>query len=126
MNIYEVEAPAVGLRIQEIRYRPSGQGNPRGREDMLESSGTEQLPEKRGRPAEVVLRRQGSPAGQQESLESRWGIESAVTEQGQGPGSLKGRLVMQGGSCRGHCEARGVIMAREPGWALGSGHTVGA
>lgn len=56
-------------------------------------------------------------AGQQES---RVGRESVVTEQGQGPGSLKGRLVRQGGSCKGCCEARFVILAREPGWALGS------
>lgn len=40
-------------------------------------------------------------AGQQES---RVGRESVVTEQGQGPGSLKGRLVRQGGSMRAAVE----------------------
>lgn len=62
--------------------------------------------------------------GHQDSLEVDEGL--AVPEQGQGPGSLKGRLVRQGGSCRGCSEARVVTVAREPGWVLGSGHTVGA
>jgi hypothetical protein len=68
MNIYEAKAPAIGLPIEQIRYRPSGQGNPRGWEAMLENSGRESS---YGADLQKWYWEGRVSCGQQESLESR-------------------------------------------------------
>lgn len=66
MNIYEVKSTSNRVADKTDKVRPSGQGNPRGREDTLENQGQRNY---HGWTCTSGAEKAGSPARQQENLE---------------------------------------------------------